>query len=145
MAHLEMKSSCEKCKQPIAAESECFICSYECTFCSDCSSEMQGTCPNCGGDLTQRPSRNMRLDPSVAPQDASLLQNRIWVVCLASLAAWMFIGISAGVSMYEFDRSFGKPANLRMEFTLPIVNYLIFAFLTPFVFFMAEKASDSTQ
>src|ERR1700680_2187777 len=140
MAHLEMKSSCEKCKQPIAAESECFICSYECTFCCNCAVAMGGTCPNCGGELAKRPLRNMRLSPAfVAPQDLSVLKNRIWVVCLASLAAWMFIGISAGVSMYEFDRSFGHPANLRMEFTLPIVNYLIFAFLTPFVFFMARR------
>jgi len=41
--------------------------------------------------------------------------------------------------MYEFDRSLGHPADLRMEFALPIVNYLIFAFLTPFVFFLARN------
>ena len=34
-----------------------YICSYECTFCSNCSTHMHLTCPNCGGELTRRPTR----------------------------------------------------------------------------------------
>ena len=34
------------------------ICSYECTFCADCADKVfAGVCPNCGGDLQQRPTR----------------------------------------------------------------------------------------
>ena len=34
-----------------------FICSYECTFCGDCSADMDHVCPNCGGELVRRPRR----------------------------------------------------------------------------------------
>jgi hypothetical protein len=34
------------------------ICSFECTFCADCASgRLDGTCPNCGGELVRRPVR----------------------------------------------------------------------------------------
>jgi hypothetical protein len=34
------------------------ICSFECTFCSDCASQkLAGHCPNCGGELLRRPRR----------------------------------------------------------------------------------------
>src|ERR1700689_174248 len=34
------------------------ICSFECTFCSDCAQTRFGDrCPNCGGDLVLRPTR----------------------------------------------------------------------------------------
>jgi two-component system LytT family sensor kinase len=62
-----------------------------------------------------------------------------WIVSLASLATWSFIIVSSSVSMYEFDRSVGHPVTLLHEFILPLVNYLIFAFLTPFVFFLARR------
>lgn len=34
------------------------ICSYECTFCSDCVKEvLHNVCPNCGGGFEKRPIR----------------------------------------------------------------------------------------
>jgi len=54
---LQMKSTCEKCGKSLTGESEASICSYECTFCSDCTVEMNGVCPNCGGELVARPKR----------------------------------------------------------------------------------------
>jgi hypothetical protein len=55
---LEMRTQCEKCETPLAADtSDARICSYECTFCASCATEMGGTCPNCGGELLQRPKR----------------------------------------------------------------------------------------
>ena len=34
------------------------ICSFECTFCTDCNGTiLNGTCPNCGGILVPRPTR----------------------------------------------------------------------------------------
>ena len=34
------------------------ICSFECTFCADCTDQkLMGRCPNCGGELVRRPVR----------------------------------------------------------------------------------------
>jgi len=54
---LEMRATCEKCMTDLAADGEAFICSYECTFCGPCTQAMNGTCPNCGGELVPRPRR----------------------------------------------------------------------------------------
>lgn len=54
---LEMKTSCEKCQKELSHDSEVCICSYECTFCADCSAAMDFVCPNCGGELVKRPKR----------------------------------------------------------------------------------------
>lgn len=54
---LEMKTNCEMCKVSLAVDDLAFICSYECTFCKSCTDNMQGSCPNCGGELVQRPRR----------------------------------------------------------------------------------------
>ena len=54
---LEMKSICEKCGEATPPEQFVFICSYECTFCKECTLKLDYTCPNCGGELTTRPRR----------------------------------------------------------------------------------------
>lgn len=54
---LQMKPNCEKCGAVLPFLASAFICSYECTFCETCASEMQRRCPNCGGELQQRPRR----------------------------------------------------------------------------------------
>lgn len=54
---LEMKEACEKCAAPIQKDGDARICSYECTFCVPCSEDMDGVCPNCGGELLTRPKR----------------------------------------------------------------------------------------
>ncbi|QDP02977.1 DUF1272 domain-containing protein [Thalassotalea sp. PS06] len=33
------------------------MCSYECTFCKECSATMNFICPNCNGELVLRPTR----------------------------------------------------------------------------------------
>jgi len=57
---LEMRGHCEKCRTALAHDSEAYICSYECTFCSGCSGAMAATCPNCGGELLRRPHRRAK-------------------------------------------------------------------------------------
>ena len=57
---LEMRAQCEKCQASLPHEGEAFICSYECTFCSSCTTEMAGRCPNCGGELLARPRRRKK-------------------------------------------------------------------------------------
>jgi hypothetical protein len=54
---LEMRAICEKCQRGVVADGPAFICSYECTFCDQCASQMGHRCPNCGGELVARPRR----------------------------------------------------------------------------------------
>ena len=56
---LELRPGCECCDKDLPPESaDALICSFECTFCRDCSDRLlQGTCPNCGGELVARPRR----------------------------------------------------------------------------------------
>jgi len=54
---LEMREQCEKCEQALGHQDETHIGSYERTFCSDCTTAMNGICPNCGGELLRRPRR----------------------------------------------------------------------------------------
>ncbi|MGE2772566.1 DUF1272 domain-containing protein [Rhodococcus sp. 1.20] len=48
---------CERCRTCIDNAAAATICSYECTFCVDCSAAMDNECPNCGGELPARPRR----------------------------------------------------------------------------------------
>lgn len=54
---LEMRTNCEKCKATTPGNGEAYICSYECTFCANCTGKMEAICPNCGGELVRRPRR----------------------------------------------------------------------------------------
>ncbi|MDJ0949790.1 MAG: DUF1272 domain-containing protein [Alphaproteobacteria bacterium] len=56
---LEIRPNCECCDRDLPPESEeARICSFECTFCADCTETMLGgRCPNCGGELVRRPIR----------------------------------------------------------------------------------------
>lgn len=51
---LEMKVRCMHCERPLAPGGETFICSFECTFCSECTGNFKHECPNCGGELVRR-------------------------------------------------------------------------------------------
>ena len=59
---LEMRASCEKCERAMGHGDEAYICSYECSFCGDCTAEMGAICPNCGGELLRRPRRQAKTD-----------------------------------------------------------------------------------
>ncbi len=54
---LQMKETCEKCGKSLNWGDDAHICSYECTFCRDCAEAMDAICPNCGGELVERPKR----------------------------------------------------------------------------------------
>lgn len=55
---LAMRPDCERCGTDLPADAGgAFICSFECTFCADCAESLDDRCPNCGGDLTDRPTR----------------------------------------------------------------------------------------
>ena len=56
---LQMRPGCECCDRDLPPDSAAArICSFECTFCSDCAGQrLAGICPNCGGELLPRPRR----------------------------------------------------------------------------------------
>ncbi len=59
---LEMRPGCEHCDCDLPANAgNAYICSFECTFCQVCTEKLSHVCPNCGGELTHRPSRSDRL------------------------------------------------------------------------------------
>jgi hypothetical protein len=58
---LEMRPDCERCGADLpAAAPGAFICSFECTFCAECTDALDDRCPNCGGELMDRPTRSMK-------------------------------------------------------------------------------------
>ena len=55
---LEIRPNCERCDLDLPPGSlEAFVCSFECTFCAECVTQMDDVCPNCGGELDRRPVR----------------------------------------------------------------------------------------
>lgn len=56
---IEIKPICENCAKPLPNDSnEAMICSFECTFCKDCVTQiLENVCPNCGGGFEYRPTR----------------------------------------------------------------------------------------
>ena len=56
---LELRPNCECCDRDLPPGStDARICSFECTFCADCTDGvLGGHCPNCGGELVPRPRR----------------------------------------------------------------------------------------
>lgn len=56
---LELRPNCECCNRDLPPDSTlAVICSFECTFCTDCATHrLSGRCPNCAGELLRRPVR----------------------------------------------------------------------------------------
>ncbi len=55
---LDMRPDCERCVTDLPPSvGGAFICSFECTFCAQCADTLDERCPNCGGELTDRPTR----------------------------------------------------------------------------------------
>lgn len=54
---LEMRTTCERCGAALLDDGDARICSFECTFCPGCATELDEACANCGGELVARPKR----------------------------------------------------------------------------------------
>lgn len=55
---LAMHPDCQRCGTDLPADvGGAFICSMECTFCADCADVLDERCPNCRGELLDRPTR----------------------------------------------------------------------------------------
>ena len=76
---LKLHPNCECCDKDLPPDStEANICSYECTFCTDCvEGILQNVCLNCGGGFVPRPIRpktERRLGSSIAKDPASAVR-----------------------------------------------------------------------
>ncbi|GLS91464.1 hypothetical protein GCM10007916_25330 [Psychromonas marina] len=58
---LALRPNCECCDKDLPSDSaEALICSFECTFCRTCAeSTLNFVCPNCSGNLVERPIRTI--------------------------------------------------------------------------------------
>ena len=55
---LQLRPNCESCDRNLAADSTAYICTFECTFCQNCTvNTHKYICPNCQGNLEKRPIR----------------------------------------------------------------------------------------
>lgn len=66
---LEIRPNCEYCDKDLAADcTHAMICTYECTFCITCVTDiLENVCPNCGGGFAPRPIRpKTALRPNVS-------------------------------------------------------------------------------
>jgi hypothetical protein len=56
---LALRPNCECCDKDLPPQAaDAMICTFECTFCRDCAQEkLGGRCPNCAGNLVERPVR----------------------------------------------------------------------------------------
>ena len=56
---LELRPICENCGKDLPNDTkEAVICTFECTFCIDCvTNVLENVCPNCGGGFEKRPVR----------------------------------------------------------------------------------------
>ena len=65
---LEMRPDCERCGADLPAGAPgAFICSFECSFCARCADALDDICPNCGGELMDRPTRSNALQEKYPP------------------------------------------------------------------------------
>ena len=72
---LVLKAACERCNDALAPDAAgALICSFECTFCASCGEQLNGACPNCGGDLQPRPTRAAELLEKYPAGDATLAE-----------------------------------------------------------------------
>lgn len=135
---LEMKTRCEKCGDRLPADGEAFICSYECTFCSPCATDVLGVCPHCGGELIRRPRRATAVvaaDDPVA-QSSVVRPSLVWGL---SFAVWTLVAFAATCSIYELFRSTGEAMRFRDVLGLEFSQILAYAPLTPLVFFLSIR------
>jgi len=133
-----MKTSCEACERALPADLEAYICSFECTFCSDCAASTQFVCPKCGGELLRRPRRKT---PSGSPDDGpiNLPDNRPWLIWAVSFGVWSFVAFAATLTIYQLYRSTNSPMPFMSVLSMEFCQILTYAPLTPFAFAFALR------
>lgn len=140
-----MKSHCEKCNDTLADDGEAYICSFECTFCSDCGMELRRTCPHCGGELVLRPRRRVSVrgreagpgrQPPTKGQLPTIGAGLVWA---ASLGVWSLVGLAATVTIYELYHLTGGQMGLGTVAGMEFSQILAYAPISPIAFALAIR------
>lgn len=73
---LALRPNCECCDKGLPSDApDAMICTFECTFCTDCATGvLAGVCPNCGGNFSPRPIRPVHLLKKFPPSDKRVLK-----------------------------------------------------------------------
>ena len=122
---------------PLRADEPASICSFECTFCSACATELRGICPNCSGELVSRPRRSGALSDVEQLDAAATKSGRPWLIWAVSFGVWALVALAASGSVYELWRSRGYPMTFASVLGLELSQILTYAPLTPLVFALA--------
>jgi hypothetical protein len=136
---LEMKTRCEKCDGGLLPTGEAYICSYECTFCVGCSSQMNEICPHCGGELLPRPRRILPLTGDHAGKAPVPTSIQSWVIWAVSFGVWGLITAAAFMTVTHIYRSRGYSMAYLETLGMECSQILPYAVLTPFVFTFASR------
>lgn len=132
-----MKLNCEGCQRGLPADSDAYVCSYECTYCADCASNGQFMCPHCGGELVRRP-RRIALSET-GGNDSDVPGVRAWLVWALSFGVWMFIALGYTITIYQLYRSTGGAMSFLSVLHLQCSQVLTYVPLTPFAFALASR------
>lgn len=72
---LELRPNCECCGKDLKPTDDARICTFECTFCESCAEEiLKSVCPNCGGNLVERPIRPAALLAKYPPSSKRIVK-----------------------------------------------------------------------
>jgi two-component system, LytTR family, sensor kinase len=116
-----------------------YVCSYECTFCPTCASNMHQTCSNCGGELVPRPRRAAPLRAEERTSTSFPWTFRPAIVWGLSFGVWTFIALAYAITVYQLFRSTGESMSFLNVLGLQSSVILTYAPLTPFVFAFANR------
>src|ERR1700722_17774687 len=134
-----MKINCEGGGLALPADGRAYVCSYECTFCPICSSNMHNICSHCGGELVLRPRRALRVKTGDTTNTDVLRNSRPSVVWALSFAVWTFVALAYAITIYQLYHSTGGSMSFLSVLALQSSQVLTYAPLTPFVFAFANR------
>jgi two-component system, LytTR family, sensor kinase len=128
---LQMKERCGKCMAALSHDGEAYICSYECTYCGDCASNLQSVCPKCGGELVYRPRRNTALGAEESSNPAVPLKTNSGLVWAVSFGVWAFLSLAATATVYEMYHANHSASYLRTILATQFSTIFTYAPITP--------------
>ncbi len=134
-----MRDGCEECGRDLPVDGMAYVCSYECTFCPICSSNMQYICSHCGGELVRRPRRSAPVkaeEKTNAGVPGTLRPAIVWAF---SFGLWTFVALAYAITIYQLYRSTGGSMSFLSVLGLQSSQVLTYIPLTPFVFAFANR------
>lgn len=136
-----MKSECEGCARALQDDGVAYTCSYDCTFCADCTARTQNICPNCAGELVRRPRRRISSEShdTATNREEVEIRNRPTLIWGLSFGIWTFVSLAAVATIYQLYRRINGGMSLAVVAGMEFSQILTYAPLTPFVFTFALR------